>query len=145
MKIGSQLLSLVCVACAVSFSGCGEQSPAPEKSAPAKPAAAANHIPAQTIPGRAIERGNAIDCGNNLKQVGVFVQIYANDNGDWLPGSTADLVKAGCPESVLKCPDGGKYELIVSGRVRNTGKVKFMRCTAHQLVLDSNGQVGAAE
>ena len=142
MKIGSQLLSVVCVGCAVLFSGCGEQSPAPEKPAPAKPAAP-KHVAAQTIPGRAIERGNALDCGNNLKQVGVFVQIYANDNNDWLPGSATDLVKAGCPENVLKCPDGGKYELIVSGKVRNTGKVKFMRCPAHQLVLSSDGQVAA--
>ena len=146
MKIGSKLIGVACIGCAVWFSGCGEQSPAPEKTAPAKPAAAVSkYAPAQTIPGRAIERGNVLDCGNNLKQVGVFVQIYANDHGDWLPGSAADLANAGCPENVLKCPDGGKYELIVSGKVRNTGKIDFMRCPAHKLVLRSDGQVVAAE
>ena len=144
MKIGSWLLSVSCAGCVVLFSGCGERSSVPDKTAPAKPAAP-KYASAQTIPGRAIERGNAVDCGNNLKQVGVFVQIYANDHSDWLPGSVDDLVNAGCPDNVLKCPAGGKYELVVSGRVRNTGKVKFMRCPAHHLILGSDGQVGAAE
>ena len=138
MKIKSWSALVLAVSGAVWFAGCDE-APAPTPRAPAAPVAA------QTVPGRALERGNALDCANNLKQVGVFVQTYVIDHADWLPESGEELRKSGCPDSVLSCPGGGKYEFLVTGKVRNAANVNLMRCPAHGLILRADGQVAAAE
>jgi len=169
MKIGSWLVSAFCIGGIVLLSGCGEEPAAPAKPAvPAKtaaeskaaelvkpavqaapsaaPAQTASRPAGQTVLGRSVERGNSADCANNLKQAGVFMMIYANDHGDWLPGSLGELVKSGCPENVLSCPGGDKFEYLIKSQTRIGGRnVPVAKCAAHNLVLFADGRVGAAE
>ena len=141
MKLVSRSIPVWCLGGVLWLAGCGDPAPAPAKAAPA-PAKAA----ARMIPGRSLERGSALDCANNLKQAGVFVLIYANDHNDWLPEAPAALVGSGCPENVLRCPGGDKFEYLIAGKVRGGDRnLPVARCAKHNLVLYADGRVEAAK
>ena len=86
----------------------------------------------QTAYGSAMERAKSTDCLNQMNNLRGF---WAAE--EYLPTSAKDFPGAG---SALKCPGSGKdYEFLVSGRVRNAGKVPVLRCPTHDLVLWSDG------
>lgn len=39
-----------------------------------------------SVAGRIRAYANKVECANNLRQIGMTVHLYANDNGGWLPG-----------------------------------------------------------
>ena len=41
---------------------------------------------------RARERSQSVSCVNRLKQVGVMMNFYCDDNGDWLPRIAGDVI-----------------------------------------------------
>ena len=122
--------------CAVAMlAGCDNKP----KAKPAEPPAAPNK--AQTVYGSAMERGRAVECAGRMTGMGQYLMMC----GDYLPTSREDFAKAGCPDEMLNCPGGEKYEFLVTGKVRNAGKVKVLRCPTHELVLWSDGSASSGK
>ena len=114
----------VALGAAVALSGCGKSE---EKPAPVRAAGAY---------GSAMEKAKSTDC---LMQMRNLHGLWAA--AEYLPTSANDLGGAG---AALKCPgSGADYEFLVSGKVRNAGKVKVLRCPTHDLVLYSDGSASA--
>ncbi len=75
---------------------------------------------AQTVLGRALQKGQSVECMNNLNQIRQAIQMYVIDNGAY-PQSLAEL---NLPANMLRCPVTGQaYQYDPS-----TGQV---RCPAH--------------
>ena len=86
----------------------------------------------QSAFGLAIEKAKATDCIVRLKDLHGF---WAAEK--FLPTSAKDF-KHGA--SALKCPDdGADYEILVSGEVRNAGKVPVLRCPTHKVTICADG------
>ena len=93
----------------------------------------------QTVYGSAMGKARSSDCLNNMRNVSQYMMMC----GEYLPTSARDLMQNGCPDETLRCPEGGDYEFLVRGRVRNSGKVKVLRCPNHDLVLYSDGSASS--
>ena len=124
----------VALAAVAVLTGCGEQE---NKAVPggdkpkAEPAAPAQ---AQTVYGSAMEKAKSTDCLMQMRNLHGF---WAAE--EYLPTSAKEL-----PGATLKCPgSGADYEFLVTGKVRNAGKVPVLRCPTHNLVLYSDGNASA--
>ena len=118
------------------LTGCGESE---KKAAPgadkpkAEPAAQAH-----SVYGSAMEKAKSTDCLMQMRNLHGF---WAAE--EFLPTSANDFAGAG---SALKCPgSGADYEFLVSGKVRNAGKVPVLRCPTHDLTLYSDGSASAGK
>lgn len=122
------LIAGIALCAVVLLAGCGkpEAKPAEKPQAPAK---------AQTAYGSAMERARSTECLMRLMGLKPYLMMV----GDYLPASREEFAKTGCPDEMLSCPGGEKYEFLVEGKVRNSGKVPFLRCPTHALVLYSDG------
>ena len=58
---------------------------------------------AQTIPGRAIEKGHEVECKNNLSQLRMAIQMDTDPVEGTFPDKLPDL-----GSSMMKCPVSGK-------------------------------------
>ena len=127
--IRSWCCSLSALCACLLLSGCGksEEKPAAQGAAPAR---------AARVYGSSMEKAKSTDC---LMQLRNLHGLWAAE--EYLPTSATDLGGAG---AALKCPgSGADYEFLVSGKVRNAGKVKVLRCPTHDLVLYSDGSASS--
>jgi len=53
---------------------------------------------------RAKQQAGKVNCANNLKQCGVAMELYASQNSDTYPTTTAQLATALDNTAVLQCP-----------------------------------------
>ena len=125
-------VAAVALGVGVMLAGCDKP-----KAKPAEPSPAPGK--AQTVYGSAMERGKATEC---LTRV-MGLKTYLVMGGEYLPASREDFNNLGCPDEMLSCPGGEKYEFLVTGKVRNAGKVKVLRCPVHELVLWSDGSASS--
>jgi len=124
----------VALCAGVMLAGCGKP-----KAKPAEQPQASGK--AQTVYGSAMERGRATECLSRMMGLGQYLVMC----GEYLPASRGDFAKAGCPDEMLDCPGGEKYEFLVKGKIRtaSSGKTKVLRCPAHDLVLYSDGSASS--
>ena len=61
---------------------------------------------------RAKAKATQTQCLNNLKQIGLVTQIYADDNGDYCPGPLERGVKAGYYASTINMPVNFLYSYL---------------------------------
>ncbi|MBP5532287.1 MAG: hypothetical protein J6Y54_09720 [Lentisphaeria bacterium] len=123
--------------CAVAvLTGCGEQEKKAASGADKPKAEPAAQAQARTVYGSAMEKAKSTDCLMQMRNLHGF---WAAE--EYLPTLASGFAGAG---SALKCPgSGADYEFLVSGRVRNAGKVPVLRCPTHNLVLYSDGSASA--
>ena len=117
----------VALGAAVMLSGCGksEEKPAVQSAAQTQ---------GRSVYGSAMEKAKSTDC---LMQMRGLHGFWASE--EYLPSSAQELSGA-----TLKCPGSGEnYVFLVTGRVRNAGKIPVLRCPTHELVLYSDGSASA--
>lgn len=134
MRNGFLQVAGIALCAVVMLAGCGK----PEAKPAAKPEAPSR---AQTAYGSAMERARSTECLTRM----MGLKTYLVMGGDYLPASREEFAKAGCPDEMLSCPGGEKYEFLVKGKVRNAGKVPFLRCPTHELVLYSDGTASSGK
>ena len=132
MRNGFLRVMAVALCAGMLLAGCGkpEAKPAPKPEAPAK---------ARSAYGSAMERGKAAECLTRM----MGLKPYLVMGGEYLPASREEFAKTGCPDEMLICPGGEKYEFLVKGKVRNSGKIGVLRCPTHELVLYSDGSAAS--
>ncbi len=109
--------------------------------------------------GAAREKANMVHCVSNLKQIGVGLMMYAEDNHGSLPGHD-DCRKAleqgyGLDAKLFECPRGDVYRFLVDGQkirqVENPSRTIMALCTSkhHKYsfvpVLYADGHVETTE
>ncbi len=71
------------------------------------------------------EKAREISCCNNLKQIGLAVAMWADDNDDRMPNADDvpdKLVEYIGNEQAMHCPNGGDYVFFVNGKKMNSIK-----------------------
>lgn len=113
-------------------------------------------LPAMGAMGAARSTASAVACCNNLKQVGLAVQMYAMDNKDQFPKTVPQLGKYLGTSKILVCPsdpvlkaesldakDYSKtsYVVTLEGASKDTPTKVIALCPVHHNTLTAEGAV----
>ena len=130
MKSSFSWCAAVALGAVVVLTGCGKSDDKAATGADKSKVEQAAQAQGRSVYGSAMEKAKSTDC---LMQMKGLQGLWAAE--EYLPSSAKDLSGA-----TLKCPgSGADYVFLVSGKVRNKGKVPVLRCPTHDLTLYSDG------
>jgi len=92
---------------------------------------------------RAGQRARAVNCVNNLKQIGLAARTWALDHGDVLPASFQEMQLELGTSKILKCPagNGSEYRILSPGASTAEPSLVYGHCPVHNHVLLTDGSV----
>lgn len=91
--------------------------------------------------GAAQRRAQAINCTNNLKQVGLGARLWAMEHGDVLPPDLASMKSELGNDKITCCPADttATYKILSPGASLTDPAVVYARCTIHNHVVLADG------